>query len=283
MKILKQAIKKILSAFGYQLHRSVDVQVSFDNFANLAQAYEQRLNESNINSILANETRPKLLARLMGTQPSEAYFIVQALVECKDISGDVCEFGVAQGETSALIANEIVFSCTKTLHLFDSFEGLPKPSEKDKLKDDIFSLGSMEAYTGTMSCPEDMVKSRLKAISFPSERYIIHKGFIEQLIHTDMNLPKEVSFAYVDFDFYEPIMLTLEFLHRITPAGAVIIVDDYDFFSTGAKAAVDEWIEKNNSIEIIYECFVPNTRYGYFAVLTKMANKRYKVGGELGR
>ena len=75
----------------------------------------------------------------------------------------------------------------------------------------------------------------------------------------------------MDFDFYESTKFTLEFLHRTAPPGAVIIVDDYDFFSTGAKAAVDEWIEATNSSEMPYECFVLNTRYGHFAVLTKRA------------
>ena len=36
------------------------------------------------------------------------------------------------------------------LHLFDSFEGLPMPTERDQLKDDIFALGSMAAYAGAM-------------------------------------------------------------------------------------------------------------------------------------
>lgn len=271
MNIFKKTIHKILAAMGYELNRPSTpfAQVRFDNFVSLVQAYEQLLNQSNNPIILANELRPKLLARLAGTPPSEAYFIIQALAKCTNISGDVCEFGVAQGETSALIANEIALSSHKILHLFDSFEGLPKPSEKDELKDDIFSLGSMEAYAGTMSCRESMVYVRLKAIAYPSNRYIVHKGFIEELLHKDKNLPKEVSFAYVDFDFYEPIKLTLDFLHTVTPSGAIIIVDDYGFFSTGSKTAVDEFIAEKNSSDSLYECFVPNTRYGYFAVLTK--------------
>ncbi len=268
MRIVKNAIRKTLTALGYELRRSTSRSVPFENFVNLAIAYEQCLNDDD-DLILPNEIRPKLLARLMGTPPSEAYFIVQALSKCKDVPGDVCEFGVAQGETSALIANEIALSSNKRLHLFDSFEGLPKPSDKDQLKDDIFSLGSIEAYTGTMSCPEDMVQSRLDAISFPAQRYVIHKGFIEQLTHEDKVLPKEVCFAYVDFDFYEPIKIALDFLHRVTPSGAIIIVDDYDFFSTGVKTAVDEFIEAKMSIGTVYECLVPNTRYGHFAVLTR--------------
>lgn len=268
MGFLKVAIRKAIAVWGYELHRSSTQPVSLGNFVNLAQAYEQCLNESGY-LIAKNENRSKLLARLRGTPPSEAYFIVHALAKCKDVSGAVCEFGVAQGETSALIANEIQTG-NKILHLFDSFEGLPKPTEKDQLKDDIFLLGSMEAYEGTMLCPEEMVMTRLRAISFSPQRFVIHKGFVDQVFRGDSNLPRKVSFAYVDFDFYEPIKLTLDFLHHTTSAGAIIIVDDYDFFSTGVKTAVDEFLEEKNSSAMLYECLVPSTRCGHFAVLTRM-------------
>lgn len=272
MRNIKNAIRKTLAVLGWECRRSSNSperssnsSVRYENFLNLVKAYEQKLNDDDT-LIFDNELRPKLLARLLGTPPTEAYFIVQALSKCKDISGDVCEFGVAQGETSALIANEITQFDNKRLHLFDSFEGLPKPSDKDQLKDDIFSLGNIEAYTGTMSCPEDMVRTRLTAIAFPSTRYVIHKGFIEKTINDNKAMPKEVCFAYVDFDFYEPIKIALHFLHNVSPSGAIFIVDDYDFFSTGAKTAVDEFIDTHAGE---YELFVPNTVYGHFAVLTK--------------
>jgi O-methyltransferase len=272
MSMAKNAIKKALRWLGYELRRvqngPTNIEALFDNFANLSIAYEQRLNEEKP-LIPQNELRPKLLARLLGTPPSEAYFIVAGLAACKDVAGDVCEFGVAQGETSALIANEISSWPGRKLHLFDSFEGLPTPSEKDKLKDDIFSLGTIEAYAGTMSCPEDMVRGRLSAISFPISRYVIHKGFIEALIGRNENLPTQVSFAYVDFDFYEPIKIALDFLDRVSAHGTIIIVDDYDFFSTGAKTAVDEFVATKQNSGRTYECVVPNKRYGWFAILRR--------------
>jgi O-methyltransferase len=271
MKFLKQLVKKYLLSEYEELHRLSGTPVWFDNFKNLTQAYEQRLNESTEpeKQIVPNETRCQLLTRLLGTPPSEAYYIVQALTQCKDLEGDICEFGVAHGETSALIANEIALAGNKIFHLFDSFEGLPKPSEKDKLKDDIFSLGRMEEYTGKMSCMEDFVIARLEKLSFQPERYVIHKGFFEEVIHQDDRLPEKVCFAYVDFDFYEPIKSVLEFLHQRTESGAVIIVDDYDFFSTGPKLAVDEFVAGKNLNVPLYECFVPDSRYGHFAVLTR--------------
>lgn len=266
--ILKEAIRKTLARMGYEVRHVSGQPLILKNFANLAQAYEQRLSEGSDTRVPPNDLRPRLLSRLRGTPPSEAYFIVEGLARCAEVGGDICEFGVAQGETSALMANEIR-STNKILHLFDSFEGLPKPTEKDRLKDDIFALGSMEAYAGKMACPEEMVRSRLAAISFPVERYVVHKGFIEQALEDDPDLPETVSFAYVDFDLYEPIKVTLEFLHRVTPKGAVVIVDDYDHFSTGVKTAVDEFLGEKNRGSRMYESLIPDPHYGRFAVLTK--------------
>ncbi len=271
MNYIKTVLKKIISTSGYNISRKTTPNIDFSKFINICMAYEQRLVE-NGGDILPNETRLGLLNNLRGTQPSEAYFIISALAKCKNLPGDVCEFGVAQGTTSALIANEIASFGNKKLHLFDSFEGLPSPTEKDKLINDIFSLGTIEAYEGTMSCPENMVLNQLEAISFPKEKIEIHKGFIEQLIVKDENLPKEVCFAYVDFDFYEPITVALDYLHNVTFKGSIIIVDDYDFFSLGAKIAVDEFINKNNHYYLNYNCYIPNERYGKFAVITRISN-----------
>lgn len=271
MNILKTIIRKAVGAAGYEIKRrpapSAMPAVSYENFASLVDAYEQLLRSAGA-GIEPNRLRPALLARLTGTQPSEAYFIVQALAKCRDISGDICEFGVAQGETSALLATEIA-SGEKRLHLFDSFEGLPPPTDKDRLQDDIFSLGSMEAYAGKMACPEDRVRKRMQAISFPESRISIHKGFIERLIHEDPALPENVCFAYVDFDFYEPIRVALDFLHGVTSPGSIVIVDDYDYFSTGAKTAVDEFLADKNTQGTVYDCFVPDKRFGCFAQLTR--------------
>ncbi len=269
MRIIKNICRKVFSIFGYELLRLSQDRLYYNNFLNLVKAYEHCLNKSQ-NLIPPNERRPKLLARLLGTSPAEAYFIIQSLVKTKDINGSVCEFGVAQGETSALIANEIL-SSDKIFHLFDSFQGLPKSSRKDQLKDDIFSLGSIERYAGTMSCPEKMVRARLKALSFPLNRFIIHRGFFDQVLRGDVNLPQKVSFAYVDFDLYEPIKQTLNFLHNITLPGAIIIIDDYDFFSTGVKTAVDEFLKERNLSNIVYKCLIPDKiPYGCLAVLTKV-------------
>ncbi len=286
MNYATRLIQTMLSPTGYQLvrkqnlhalqkHKTIrpersDHEFRFQNFENLVSAYEHAINQQSDSPLIPpNPLRAKLLARLLGTPPSEAYFIIAALAKTRELEGEVCEFGVAQGETSALIANEIA-DTQKQLHLFDSFAGLPKPTAQDQLKDDIFALGTIEAYAGTMMSPVDLVLARFQAISFPPARYILHQGFIEELILRETNLPTQVSCAYIDFDFYQPIRVALQFLHTVTPRGARIIVDDYDFFSTGAKTAVDEFLDEQNKLGRMYESFTPDTRLGYFSVLTKV-------------
>jgi O-methyltransferase len=48
-------------------------------------------------------------------------------------------------------------------------------------------------------------------------------------------VPDKVCFAYIDFDFCDPIRLVMEFLHERLSRGSVLMVDDYGFFSSGAQ------------------------------------------------
>jgi O-methyltransferase len=271
LNFLKRTISHLLLKCGYRIVPADDYNSNlFQNLANVISAYEYLFKKyRNHELIPSNANRTELTAKLLGTAPSEAYFIIEAICKTKDVHGDICEFGVAQGETSALIANEIR-ETNKKLHLFDSFAGLPKPSAEDELKDDIFGLGNIEKYEGTMSCSKNMVLRRLNEIIFDSERYVLHEGYIEKSIHKDQHLPQKVSFAYIDFDFYEPILVALHFLHDVTPEGGIFIVDDYDFFSTGVKAAVEKFIDEKNRGEEHYKIEIPNKHFGCFAILYKV-------------
>ena len=192
-------------------------------------------------AVTADEEDLRLLSDSMYTKFGTGLFLIEYLHQSLTREGDVCEFGVGQGVISALLSYEII-NTNKNIWLFDSFEGFAKPSDKDILMNDILDLGSVEAYQGGMSFPEDMVRARLSDIHFPPDRLRILPGFIDKTIHGP-NLPQMVCFAYVDFDFYEPILTALHFLDTVIQPGGFIIVDDYDFFSKGVKSAVDEFFE----------------------------------------
>ncbi|MEK6325036.1 MAG: TylF/MycF/NovP-related O-methyltransferase [Acidobacteriota bacterium] len=259
-------INSLLSPLGLSLSRTnstvplVDAQRHFVLVAEV----ESVLRELLFPDLPVCERRTELLARLFGTNVTEGMYLLAYLHKSLRFEGDVCEFGVAQGATSALIANEIR-STEKSLWLFDSFRGLPKPSEKDELIDDIFDLKTIENYEGTMACPIEMVESNLNAIQFPPERAKIVAGFIDETLGR-LHLPEKVCFAYVDFDFYEPILTALRFLHeRLSPRG-YIMVDDYGFFSSGAQTAVDEFVGECGDI---YQLSLPHKSAGRFCMLHK--------------
>lgn len=218
--------------------------------------------------LAADEQVLSLMFQLLGTGNVEALFIRYYLNKCIRMpEGDVCEFGIAQGATSALLANEIR-KTDKKLWLFDSFEGLSVPTEKDVLIDDIFNYGSMEKYAFSMKHGIHEVRERLKNINANEDQIKIVPGFIEDTVKQEAVLRNltHVSFAYIDFDLYEPILTALEFLHERTSDGSVIMIDDYDFFSRGAKTAVDEFADKYKDT---YQLLIPAECAGKFCIIKR--------------
>jgi O-methyltransferase len=245
---------RVLRSFGFELSRPNPIPQDYIS----AKLYLDLINEVQgyytafvSPDYHASSERTKLLCKLLGTNISEALWIVDCLRASAYLEGDVCEFGVAQGATSALLANEIAGS-TKNLWLFDSFQGLPKPTDRDVLINDISNAGSIEAYEGGMAIPVEAVQARLCEIGFPPTRVKIVPGFIEDTLRS-VDLPNKVSFAYVDLDFYNPISIALHFLDQTLVSGGFIVVDDYGFFSAGSKNAVDEFIRARNNHYIVVD------------------------------
>lgn len=267
---LEPVLYSILKPFGFELRRTKSPKaecnfVKLDKYKELIRQFHGCFTDSFFCDLPINKNRCDLLVKLLGTGIGEAMYILAFLHQSIKLDGDVCEFGVAQGATSALLANEVLSFDNKCLWLFDSFEGLPKPSSKDKLIDDIFNLGSIEAYQGKMCCPVESVKSSISEISFPTSRLKIVPGFIEETITGDL-LPSKVCFAYVDFDFYQPILTALNFLSEHLSVGGSVIVDDYGFFSSGAKTVVDEFMAAHSHD---FKMILPPDWAGHFAILVK--------------
>ena len=175
--------------------------------------------------------------------------------------------GVAQGATSALLANEIRDDQTRQLWLYDSFRGLSVPTAEDELINDMDHLGSMGAYSGTMSFPESQVRERVAATGLPADRLRVHAGFVDPMTR----VPKAVAFAYLDFDLYRPILTGLRLLHPSTRPGSVLMVDDYRFFSSGVESAVKHFLAERGDG---YELLEPPVGAGSFCVLRRVHEQR---------
>lgn len=180
------------------------------------------------------------LNRLAGTTLLEAGYILKALRETRNVPGDWCEYGVAHGRTSALLAAALKYEgSARKLWLYDSFEGLPAPHEKDVLIDDIYKKGKIEEYAGYLSFPEQYAIDEVRKKGLLDEQFNIVKGWITaESLHK--NSPSQISFAYLDMDFYQSTYDVLKNLFARMPVGGVAVVDDYGFFSEGVRTAVSE-------------------------------------------
>lgn len=149
------------------------------------------------------------------------------------IDADVVECGSYKGASAYLMCKAYQNS-EVLVHLFDSFEGLSMPNDRDG---NYWNKGSL-------SMPESEIYEALK--EFKNHR--IYKGWIPDRFSEVRD--RRIGFLHVDVDLYQPTLDSLHFFYdRIVPGG-VILMDDYGFTSCpGAKQAADEFFStKKESI-----------------------------------
>jgi O-methyltransferase len=145
---------------------------------------------------------------------------------CRDVPGDAIECGVYRGGSAALIA-EGLQGTAKTLHLCDSFQGLPAPTEQDNFH---------KAHDFADASP-DAIRTGLEALGLVAT---IHVGWFATTL--PRLAERRFALAHVDADLYESVRECLLFCHPRMSAGGVMVFDDYASPTCeGARAAVDEF------------------------------------------
>jgi O-methyltransferase len=166
------------------------------------------------------------------------------------VEGAVVEIGCHAGGTSVFFQMIIDhFDPHRELHLYDSFQGMPEPGEKD-------------AYLvkGDRAAKADDVVAAFERRGL--RQPFIHPGWFEETLPT--KLPDHVAMAYLDGDFYESIMVSLqEVWRRLSPNG-LILIDDYADLERnpnawnklpGVKAACDDFFtDKDTEPFVLVGC-----------------------------
>ena len=148
-------------------------------------------------------------------------------------NGAIVEFGCYAGTTSLFIRRLIDhYGTGNEFHVYDSFSGLPKKSEKDaSVAGDQFVAGELAVSK------KDFLQNFKKANLTPP---IIHKGWFNEI--PDGQVPENISFAFLDGDYYDSIRDSFRLITPKLESDAVIIVDDYvNEALPGAARATDEW------------------------------------------
>jgi len=170
-------------------------------------------------------------------------------IEAAGIPGDIVECGVWRGGSSRLAALKLraLGSSARTLHLFDTFEGMPAPTDADvqhstgETAARILDRGERveDANNEWAYAPLSGVQRTMAETGYPRVKYI--QGKVEETLPA--SAPAQIALLRLDTDWYESTRHELEHLYPRLADGGVLIIDDYGYWE-GARKAVDEYFRE---------------------------------------
>ena len=174
---------------------------------------------------------------------------VRYLVENK-IPGDFVECGVWRGGSMMAAMSTLINlgDTSRRFHLFDTYEGMSAPTEKDVMFDgqkasDLLNATKKAEGPGNYWCVAGIedVRASVASTGYPMDRIHLVKGKVEDTIPAQA--PDQIALLRLDTDWYESTAHELLHLYpRLSPNG-VLIIDDYGHWQ-GARRAVDEYFAK---------------------------------------
>ena len=132
-----------------------------------------------------------------------------------DVLGDVVELGCLTGITAAMLGTTLKNAgSSKRMFLYDSFEGLPQPTEKD---------GKIPFIPENFKTDPKYAIQRFEGLGLPQPTIV--KGWFKDTLPDA--LPPAIAFAHVDGDLYDSTLEGLQAVYPRLSPGAVVVVDDY--------------------------------------------------------
>jgi cephalosporin hydroxylase len=164
---------------------------------------------------------------------------------CVDnIPGNFVECGVADGGSTALMAAVMkrYSKQPRIFYAFDSFEGLPEPTEEDKSNGVAAELAGWGK--GSCAAPESKVLNLCTQLGV-SDVVRTVKGYFQDTLPEFRNPVGVIALLHADGDWYESTKVILEqFFDRVVNDG-FIQVDDYGHWE-GCKKALHEFEAQNH-------------------------------------
>ena len=171
---------------------------------------------------------------------SALYDIVQT-INNGNVEGVIVECGTWNGGSAAMMAASCRNSKTSTLRrafwLFDSFQGLPRPGEKDADEE------KQSFFHGWNKGDPAKVKKIFEKLRLPIEDVKIIPGWFNETLK-QTNILK-IAVLHIDADWYDSVKVVLDSLYDKVVSGGIIVIDDYGRWQ-GAKMAVDDYLKEHD-------------------------------------
>ena len=232
--MIKNLAKKTLGTLGYELRRSQD------GTSRPIPADMEKEKTAIIETV-----QPYTM-----TSPERLYALISAvdyMIEQK-IEGDLVECGVWRGGSmlAAALRLQQKKAAERDLWLFDTYEGMPEPTENDYskrsggAKEKFEELKTAEDASDWCRASLEDVQNNIKIANYPVDKIHFIKGKVEDTIPA--NIPEKIALLRLDTDWYASTKHELTHLFPRLVTGGILIIDDYGHWE-GCRKAVDEYFE----------------------------------------
>jgi hypothetical protein len=201
--------------------------------------------------IIVDEARPHTmtaLPRLVATIDAVAYVLR------RDIPGAFVECGVWKGGSVLAMVRALQRQGVddRDIYLFDTFEGMTRPTERDTSRYDARALDVWVSSEAERTVPWagffnsdvfniDTVQSLVLGTGYPKHRIHFVKGKVEDTLPDAA--PTSIALLRLDTDWYDSTWHELVHLYPRVSDGGVLLIDDYGHWD-GCRAAVDRYFEE---------------------------------------
>jgi len=165
------------------------------------------------------------------------------------IRGAFVECGVYNGGCAAVMAGvSDHLDADRTTWLFDSFEGLPQPTDADGddakeyagLTEAGGHLLAIDRCVGSLQKVEEVL---FKRVGVAPESVRIVKGWFQDTLPATSQEIGPISVLRLDGDWYESTLVCLNQLFAQVSPGGFVVLDDYGYWP-GCRRATTEFLEK---------------------------------------
>lgn len=173
-------------------------------------------------------------------------------IEQRALAGAFVECGTWKGGNAAVMASVAsAHNSRRKTWYFDSFEGMPEPTEKDvadtkrgKIHARNHELAKAGFANASVSDVEELIFTKL---GLAPEDNIIVKGWFKDTLPQQKREIGPIAILRLDGDWYESTMTALNELYDQVVVGGYVIVDDYGGWE-GCRRAVHEFFSQQGTV-----------------------------------
>jgi O-methyltransferase len=192
------------------------------------------------------------------TTPEAVFALTDAVryVVASHVAGAIVECGVWRGGSMMAVARTLLElgRSDVDLYLFDTFEGMPPPTEHDvcwtgQTAQELLATEGNKAESKLWArATLDEVRRAIGTIPYPQSRIYFVKGRVEETIPG--RAPDRIAILRLDTDWYESTRHELIHLYPRLAPGGVLIIDDYGCWC-GARTATDDYFREHGPAPLL--------------------------------